>query len=228
MNFALCDSIGLLKRLSDVPEELSSKDMKKTLPSLAIAVAAVILCGFNCPVSAQTNSAALAAGFLEQAKSSGDAKLGDIASDLTGKVQHLESLLGTNSVIKGKLDSTLMSLTGGHDSAALASAYDLVKGAKPTPEQLGLAKQVGNLTSAYVVQKNFTTLEGAQSDVATIVSSLRTGNVTGAVPSIKNVATNAHLTDGQKQLITTVADKYAPGWKKAGEALDGLKKLPGF
>ena len=121
-----------------------------------------------------------------------------------------------------------MSLTGGHDSAALTSAFDLVKGAKPTPEQLGLAKQIGNLTSAYVVQKNFASLEGAQSDVANIVSSLRSGKVTAAIPSIKNVATSAHLTDGQKQLITTIADKYAPGWKKAGEAADAIKKLPGF
>jgi hypothetical protein len=214
--------------LSDVPEELSSKDMKKLFPVLSIVVAAAILCGFSFPVLAQTNSTAIAAGFLEQAKSAGDAKLGDIATELTGKVQKLESLLGTNSVINSRLDSTLMSLTGGHDSAALTSAFDLVKGAKPTPEQLGLAKQVGNLTSAYVVQKNFATLEGSQNDVATIVSSLRSGKVTDAIPSLKNVASSAHLTDPQKQLITTIADKYAPGWKKAGEALDGLKRLPGF
>jgi hypothetical protein len=194
----------------------------------SIAIAVAVLYGFSSTASAQTNSAAIAAGFLDQAKSASDAKLGDIATELTGKVQKLDSLLGTNSVIAGKLDSTLMSLTGGHDSAALTSAFDLVKGAKPTPEQLGLAKQIGNLTSAYVVQKNFTSLEGAQSDVDTIVSSLRSGKVTAAIPSIKNVATSAHLTDGQKQLITTIADKYAPGWKKAGEAADAIKKLPGF
>jgi hypothetical protein len=91
-----------------------------------------------------------------------------------------------------------------------------------------VARQVGNLASAYVVQKNFASLDGAQGDVASIVSSLRDGQITTAIPAIKNVATNAHLTDDQKTLITKIADQYAPGWKKAGAVLDGLKKLPGF
>jgi hypothetical protein len=202
--------------------------MKKIFSIIAVAGASAIICGFNSTASAQTNSAALATNFLEQARSAGDTNLAPIATELTGKVQKLESLLGTNSAINGRIDSLLASLTGGQDSAALSSAFDLVKGAKPTPEQLGLAKQVGNITSAYVVQKNFATLEGSQNDVATIVSSLRSGKVTAAVPSIKNVASSAHLTDGQKQLMTTIADKYVPGWKKAGEAADAIKKLPGF
>jgi hypothetical protein len=192
-----------------------------------LALVAATVCGLNQSACAQTGTNA-AAQFLTQAKTASDSKLGDIASELTGKVGKLESLLGANSSIKTKLDSTLKSLTGGMDGDALNSAFSLVKGAKPTPEQLGLAKQVGNLASAYVVQKNFTSLDGAQGDVATIVSSLREGKVADAVPALKNVATNAHLTDGQKQLITTIADKYAPGWKTAGEAIDGVKKLPGF
>lgn len=198
--------------------------MKKLFALLAVAA----WCGLQPDAQAQTDSASIATNFVTAAKSAGDSQLGDIATQLTGKVAKLESLLGTNSIIKEKLDSTLKSLTGGQDSAALTSAFDLVKGAKPTPEQLGLAKQVGNLASAFVVQKNFSSLEGAQGDVASIVSSLRAGKVTEAVPAIKNVATNAKLTDTQKQLITTIADKYAPGWKKAGEAVDAIKKLPGF
>src|SRR5260221_536565 len=83
--------------------------------------------------------------------------------------------------------------------------------AKLTPEQLGLAKQVGNLASAYVVQKNFAALDGSQGDVANIVSSLRSGKIKSALPSLKNVAESAKLSDTQKQLITTIADKYAPG-----------------
>lgn len=198
------------------------------MKNIIALVTLAAVCGLSQAVIAQTNSAAVAAGFLDAAKSSSDSKLGDIATQLTSKVAKLESLLGTNSIIKEKLDSTLKSLTGGQDSAALSSAFDLVKGAKPTPEQLGLVKQVGNLTSAFVVQKNFSSLEGAQGDVATIVSSLREGKVAAAVPAIKNVATSAKLTDSQKQLITTIADKYAPGWEKAGAAADALKKLPGF
>lgn len=197
--------------------------MKKLVAFLALAA----VCGLNHSAFAQAD-AGLVTNFVNQAKTAGDAKLGAIATQLAGRVEKLQALLGTNSPVKARLDDTLKSLTGGMDSAALTSAFDLVKGAKPTPEQLGLAKQVGNLASAYVVQKNFATLEGAQGDVATIVSSLREGKVTAAIPAIKNVATSTKLTDTQKQLITTVADKYAPGWQNAKGAVDAIKKLPGF
>ena len=197
------------------------------MKKIIVIVAAAVLCIFNHAALAQTD-AGVAASFLDQAKASGDSQLGTIASELTGKVKSLGSLLGGNATVTDGLNSTLKSLTGGADSAALASAFNLVKGAKPTAEQLAFAKQVGNLASAYVVQKNFTSLAGAQGDVATIVSSLRENKITAAIPALKNVAGNAHLTDGQKQLITSIADKYAPGWEKAKGAVDALKKLPGF
>ena len=193
----------------------------------AMLTVAAVLGGLNQTALAQAD-AGLAAKFLDQAKSASDSQLGTIASELTGKMQSLGSMLGANDAVKSTLNNTLMSLTGGNDSAALTHVFDLVKSAKLTPDQLGLAKQVGNLASAYVVQKNFASLEGAQGDVGTIVSSLREGKVTAAIPAMKNVAANTHLTDGQKQLITTVADKYAPGWEKAKGAMDSLKKLPGF
>ncbi len=157
-----------------------------------------------------------------------DTQLSGLAGELVGKLQALEAAGGTNSAITSTVDSMLKSLTGGEDSAGLTSALKLATAAKLTPEQVGLAKQVGNLASAYVVQKNFATLDGSQSDVATIVSSLRSGQVTTAIPALQNVAKNASLTDPQKQLLTTIANKYAPGWNKAAGALDSLKKLPGF
>jgi hypothetical protein len=157
-----------------------------------------------------------------------DSQLGPIAAELTGKVEALTAVIGANDAIKGKLDSTLQSLLGGQDASALSTAFQLAEAAKLTPEQLGLAKEVGNLASAFVVQKNFSALAGAQGDVATIVTSLRNGQITSALPALKNIATNAHLTDTQKKLITSIADKYAPGWQKAAGAVDALKKLPGF
>ena len=202
--------------------------MKKQLNRLLIVViATAALCGFTASTFAQTD-AGLVSKFLDQAKSASDGQLGAIAAELTGKVQSLGAAVGANDAVKSTLDGTLKSLTGGLDSAALASAFDLVKAAKLTPDQLVLAKQVGNLASAYVVQKNFAALEGSQSDVATIVSSLRSGKLTAAISPLKNVAGNTHLTDGQKQLITVVADKYAPGWQKAKGAVDAIKKLPGL
>jgi hypothetical protein len=202
--------------------------MKKHLTRLLIAVTATAaLCGFNPAAIAQADPG-LVSKFLEQAKSASDGQLGAIASELTGKVQSLGATLVGNDAVKSLLDGTLKSLTGGMDSDALISAFKVAAAAKLTPEQIVLAKQVGNLASAYAVQKNFAALEGSQTDVGTIVSSLRGGNITAAIPAIKNVAGNAHLTDGQKKLITTVADKYAPGWQKAKGALDGIKKLPGL
>jgi hypothetical protein len=204
------------------------RGMKKSFYSTVIILGtATILCGLYTSAFAQADPA-LAAKFVDSAKAASDSQLGTIATELTGKMESLGTALSGNAAVKTALDSTLKSLTGGMDSDALTSAFSLVKSAKLTPEQLGLAKQVGNLASAYAVQKNFASLDGAQGDVATIVSSLREGKVTAAIPALKNVATNAHLTDGQKQLITKVADKYAPGWKKAGETLDSVKKLPGF
>ena len=192
----------------------------------ALLTTAAIIAGTSPTAYAQID-AGLAAKFLTTAKASSDSQLGTIASELTVKMQSLGAA-AVGEAVKSKLNVALTLLTGGKDSAALTSALDLVKEAKLTPDQLGLAKQVGNLASAYVVQKNFATLAGAQGDIATIVKSLREGKVTAAVPALKNVASNTHLTDGQKILIKTVADKYAPGWEKAKGAMDAIKKLPGF
>jgi hypothetical protein len=192
-----------------------------------LAVFVALFCAINHVAFAQAD-AGLVAKFLDTAKAAQDGQLGTIASELTGKMQALGESLGANDAVKQKLDRTLESLTGGQDSDALKHAFDLVKAAKLTPEQVDAAKQVGNLASAYVMQKNFATLEGSQSDVATVVNSLRKGPLTAAIVPLKNVATNTHLTDGQKQLVTTVADKYAPGWQKAKNAMDAFKKLPGF
>jgi len=197
--------------------------MKKLFVLLAVAA---VVAGVNSNAFAQAD-AGLVAKFLDTAKAAKDGQLGTIASELTGKMQTLGTTVA-NDAIKSKLDDTLKSFTGGKDSAALMSAFDLMKALKLTPEQVGLAKQVGNLASAYAVQKNFAALEGAQSDVATLVKSLREGKLTAAVAPLKNIAGNTHLTDGQKTLIKTVADKYAPGWEKAKGAVDAIKKLPGF
>jgi len=197
--------------------------MKKLIAFLTLAA---LLGGANQIARAQADAGA-AAKFLDTAKAATDPQLGSIATDLTSKVQSLSSS-GISSAVQSKLDGTLKSLTGGLDSDALKSAFNLVKNAKLTPDQLGLAKQVGNLASAYVVQKNFASLEGQQGDVATIVSSLRSGKITDAVPSLKNVLSSAKLNDTQKQLLTSIADKYAPGLSKAAGAADALKKIPGF
>ena len=174
----------------------------------------------------------LAAQFGKAAVLQPDKLLGAVGGDLVGKLKSLDETLGVGNALKSQLTGSLQALLGGHDSAALSSVFLLSKAANLTPEQLTIAKDVSNLATAYVVQRNFASLDGASSDVATIVNSLRKGELAPAIPAIQNVSKNVNLTPPQKQLITSVAGKYAPGLKKAKDGveqgLQGLKGLQGL
>ena len=101
--------------------------MKKSFAKISPAVTvAASLAGFTTAAFAQTDTN-VAAAFLDQAKASSDSQLGTIATELTGKAQTLDATVGTNSAVKSKLDSTLSSLAGGQDSAALTSRSSLRK-----------------------------------------------------------------------------------------------------
>ena len=163
--------------------------------------------------------------FVAAAAAQPDPKLGTIGSELAGKVGALSDSLGNNEPAKAQLTNSLQSLTAGKDAAGLAGLYQSAKAAGLTPEQTQLAKEVGSAASAYVVQKNFASLEGSQTDVATIVNSLRKGEITPALPALERVGQNANLTAPQKQLLSSLGDQYAPGLSKAAGALQGLKGL---
>ena len=174
----------------------------------------------------------LASQLVQKVKAGADEKLGPIASDLATKVNSLSSSLGANEAVKAQVNSTLQSLLGGMDAAALGTAFKVVDAAKLTPEQISLAKEVGNLASAFVVQRNFASLEGAQGDVATLVSSLRKGEVTAALAPLQKISQNANLTSSQKDLLGSLVDQYAPALKNAAgslqQGLQNLKSLPGL
>jgi hypothetical protein len=169
--------------------------------------------------------------FAKAAGRESDKLLGSIGGELSAKVRGLSESLGVNDAVKSQLDSTLQSLLAGQDAAAVSAVFQVAQAANLTPQQMGLAKEVGNLASAYVVQRNFSALDGAQGDVATIVNSLRKGEIASAVPAIQKISQNANLTAPQKQLIGSLADNYAPGLKKAAsslqEGLKGIQSLPG-
>lgn len=179
---------------------------------------------------ATTSPAADAASqLLATAKARGDTVLSSISSDLADKSKTLAQSAPGNDTLKSQLDSSLKSLASGNDSGGLTTLYKVAQSASLTPSQMQVAKEVGNLASAYVVQKNFASLDGAQGDVATIVSSLRQGQITPAIPAIQKVAQNASLTPTQKQLVASIADQYAPGVSKAASALSqGLQTIPGL
>ncbi len=170
----------------------------------------------------------LSTQFAQVAAAQSDKLLGSIGGDLAGKVKSLSQSLGVNDALKSQLDGALQSLTDGKDSTALGQVFQVAQAATNlTPEQQKLAKEVGNLTSAFVVQRNFSSLDGAQGDVASVVNALRQGNITAAIPPLQKVAQNAGLTPSQKQLVTSLADQYAPGLSKAAGTLQqGLKSLP--
>jgi len=170
----------------------------------------------------------LSGQFAQAAAAQTDKLLGSIGGDLAGKVKSLSQSLGVNDALKSQLDGALQSLTAGKDSSALGQVFQVAQAATQlTPQQKQLAKDVGNLASAYVVQKNFSSLDGAQGDVAGVVNALRQGDITAAIPPLQNLAQNAGLTPSQKELIGPLADQYAPGLKKAAGTLQqGLKSLP--
>lgn len=183
-------------------------------------------------VKAAAGQAAPAAGdaasqFLSLAQSQSDKVLASIGEDLAPKLKSLASSLGDQPALKSQVDSTLKSLVSG-DSAATIEAVTTLAQAKLTPEQTDLAKQARDLAAAYVVQKDLASLEGVQGEVATVVSSLRKGEVSTALPALSGIASKAKLTPAQKNLVSAIAEKYAPaGLKQTGDALQqGLKSIP--
>ncbi len=182
------------------------------------------------PVVSQASQVAndLGQQLLAGAKNQADGVLSSITSDLSGKLAVLGQSLAQSPAAKQQLDGAVKSLVAGKELDAL-SAYAKVAEAKPTAEQTKLLTEVKDLTAAYVVQKNFATLPGSEGDVAQIVSSFRKGETLSALPAIQRVSQNGQITSGQKELLGSLADKFAPGVKKAGEALqEGLKGLKAF
>ena len=179
--------------------------------------------------NAKATAVDVAAKFGSLAKAQGDNILSSIGQDLAGKAKALVDSCGGNESVKTNVESSLTSMLKGKDGEALAPAFQLSQGTGLTGPQLQLAKEVGNLASAFVVQRNFSSLPGAQSDVATLVSSLRNGQYAATLAPLKNIMNNASLTPDQKQLVGSIADKYAPALRQAAGTLEqGLQKLQGL
>jgi hypothetical protein len=161
-------------------------------------------------------------------QSTADPTLESLGSELVAKSQSLNTSLAGNPGTQSDLTGALQSLLGNKGSEAVAG-FQKLSAAKLTPEQTSLAKDIAHTGSAFLVQKNLGALDGSQSDVATIVSSLHAGNYTAALPAIKKVSQNVNITPAQKDLLASVTSKFVPGAGKLGDSLSGgLKSLPGF
>jgi len=157
-------------------------------------------------------------------QASTDPELKSLGNDLSSKVASLSKSLGNNPEMQGQLQGALKSLLGDKGSSALGGLQKL-SAAKLTPDQSKLAKDVYHTGSAYLVQKNFGSLEGSQTEVAQLVNSLRKGNYTDTLAPLKKIGQNSKLTQPQKDFLSSLTDQYAPGLKKAGDA---LKNIPGL
>jgi hypothetical protein len=164
------------------------------------------------------------ASLKQEAQAAADAETKSLTSDLSTKVLALSKSLEGNPSAQKQLESAVNAVLGNKGPAAI-EGFHKVASAKLTPDQTRLAKDVYNVGSAYVVKKNFGSLEGSQAEGSQVVTALSKGSAAEALPSLKKIGQNATLTQPQKDIVASVTGRYAPGLQKAGE---GLKSLPGL
>lgn len=161
-----------------------------------------------------------------QAKS--DELLQSLGGDLSARVEKLAASLKGNESLMQTLNGAVQSLMKKDDAEAVGSFNEL-KQAGLTPEQTAVLKDTYNVAAAFVTQRNFAGLEGSESQVAQIVTSLRDGNFASALQPAQQIWANASLSAEQKEIFSGVFDQYAPGWRDAaGTVQKGLDALKGF
>ena len=204
------------------PPPAASDEIKKTATDVAKEVSTEVQ--KQATAAYQNLSSQLTASL----QSSSDSLLKNISTDLGARVSKLGDSLQSNETVKAQLNSAMESLLGKKDSEAVGSFGKLTE-SKLTPEQTTLAKEVYNAAAALVTQRNFSGLEGMNSEVSGLVNSVWKGNYTEALPPLQKIWTKATLTDSQKNLLGTTFDKYTPGWRdsaaKLQQGTDLLKKF---
>ena len=237
LNTSILLAAALLSGCDNSKSKTGSEPAQPAMPKTQSAVSAAVdetkktaaEAATKVTEAAKTTASDVASQFLSMAKSQGDNVLNSLGQDLGAKAKSLADSCSGNESVKTNLDNSLAALTSGKDSEALAPAFQTAQGVGLTPAQTQLAKEVGNLASAFVVQRNFSSLDNAQGDVATLVNSLRNGQYAATLPPLQKIMNNASLTPAQKDLLGSVADKYAPSLKQAaGTVQQGLQKLQGL
>jgi vacuolar-type H+-ATPase subunit E/Vma4 len=177
---------------------------------------------------ARTAVQGMGADLTASLQSSSDSLLKNIGTDLGAKISQLGASLKTNEAVKAQLTTAVKALMGKKDADAVTSVGQ-VKQSSLTPEQSVLAKDVYNATAALVTQRNFSSLDGMNNEVSSLVNSVWKGNYTEAMPPLQKIWTQAKLTEDQKNLLGKTFDQYMPGWRNSAgtlqKGLDGLKSL---
>jgi len=165
---------------------------------------------------------------IENTKAGANDLMKKISADLEQRVKNLGESVKNNETVMGQLDGALQALLNNKDINAV-EAFNDVAAAKLTPEQTTLAKDVYNAGAAFVTERNFSSLEGLDSDVAKLSNAVWQGNYTEALQPLQNIWNKGALTNEQKDLLGTVFDQYLPGWQEKAEVvnqgLDAIKKF---
>jgi len=232
--FGAIVSLALLSGCGDKPAESSAPPAASPQPSDASEATQAASKAVNEAVAevkkeAQAAYAQLSQQLLASSKGATDELLKNVSTDLQGRVQKLGEALKGNEALTQQLGSAVNALLGNKDSEAVTSLGGLTA-AKLTPEQTTLAKDVYNATAALVTQRNFSSLEGLNSDVSQLANAVWKGNYTQALPPLQKIYNQATLTPAQKDLLGKMYDSYMPaGWKdsatKLQQGLDSLKKI---
>lgn len=167
---------------------------------------------------AQTGDADWSGALKSVASNSADTMLASLGGEIGRAAASLKQSFEGNASLSEALNNGLRAALSGENSAALG-LYDQLSAVGLTEEQKKLAKEVGDLTTAFVTQKSLSSLDGAQGQVGQLVNALRKGDVKGVLPVAKELANNAKLTPAQKDLLQGLTAKYAPALKDLTDKL---------
>lgn len=163
-----------------------------------------------------------------EAKTSNDDVLAGLADELGTHVAQLGEALKSNPELTSQLTNAVQSLLKNQDIDAVGALNGLTE-ANLTPGQKSLLKSTYDTAAAFVTERNFSSLEGFEGEVGQIVSALRGGDYKSALQPLQKIWGQAQLSAQQKDLLSGVFDKYAPGWRGAADSLNkGLDAVKGL
>jgi len=218
--------VGCGQSTSDQPAEKSvaRQEVEKAAATVAVEAAPEV------KTQAKEAFANLSQQLVEVTKGgSADALLKNISNDLETRVGKLAQALSGNETVQEQLNTGVQALLGNKDIDAIGS-LNKITAAKLTPEQTTLAKDVYNAAAAFVTERNFSSMEGMNTEVAQVVNAVWKGDYAQALAPLQKLYGQGTLTPAQKDLLGTTFDQYMPeGWKEAAATLqqgvDAVKKI---
>ena len=174
-----------------------------------------------------TAPANLVEKLLSSAKEGSSKVIQEISNDLNTKVQSLAESIPAKEEIQEQLKSSLTALANGEELEAV-KLYKKISTVGLTPAQTKQLSDLKNLVSAYALESNFS----GNSDVSSIVSALRSGDLSATAVPLQKVISEVKLTPEQSALVDEMVSEYAPQLKElqgkakeVGNAIEGVKKL---